>query len=580
MSEVFPAFDLANGASKVAVKLFKRGEIEDDILRETYDRELRALRELKHPSIVELLDAGTDRETNSLYLVLEWMDRDLTSDGDAQISEGWDSFYQELGASVLQALAFAHSRQVIHRDVKPRNILLDSGGTPKLADFGISKLKKWLEPGLTLNQFASIPFCPPEFDDGSFTYTRDVFGFAALAIQCLFERNLHTHDELFSALDNVDIPSEVFQVLSQALSKQPEDRQLNAGILLAQLEVIQSQRSSWLRKDDIYFEISQNAYANLGRDLRGKTRDEIRDYVVNDLNTVFGILSYQGRGADSSDQFSIYGTELWYHAAPHNVTKAQIVILNAGKLSSSILEERRERAFSPAVCFKLGRPTDVEKSKGTILDLREGLDRHEQELRAQALERKEQELFATWSGILKVKTDIEKQREQPIKYRGFSLKDNRATFSLLEEPEESLIGQKRLIISAQRYFLSGEVEDVRGKELILFIEKLYNDDLPLRGQLTIDISAAKEAINRQKAALDAVRFDRAVRGDLRQLLVHPENARAPQQVDDIKFLQADLDDAKRAAVARALGTDDILLVQGPPGTGKTTFITELILQTL
>jgi hypothetical protein len=54
MSEVFPAIDFANRASKVAVKLFTRGEIEDDILRETYDREIRAPKELKHPSIVEL----------------------------------------------------------------------------------------------------------------------------------------------------------------------------------------------------------------------------------------------------------------------------------------------------------------------------------------------------------------------------------------------------------------------------------------------------------------------------------------------------------------------------------------------
>ena len=62
MSEVYPAFDLASGAKKVAVKLFRKGEIEDDILKETYEREVRALKELKHPSIVELLDSGVDKE--------------------------------------------------------------------------------------------------------------------------------------------------------------------------------------------------------------------------------------------------------------------------------------------------------------------------------------------------------------------------------------------------------------------------------------------------------------------------------------------------------------------------------------
>ena len=86
------------------------------------------------------------------------MDEDLSSVARKPISPGWDSFYLELGRPILQALAFAHSRQVIHRDLKPANILLDSSGAPKLADFGISKLKRWLEPSLTLNQFASMPF--------------------------------------------------------------------------------------------------------------------------------------------------------------------------------------------------------------------------------------------------------------------------------------------------------------------------------------------------------------------------------------------------------------------------------------
>ena len=54
----------------------------------------------------------------------------------------------------------------------------------------------------------------------------------------------------------------------------------------------------------------------------------------------------------------------------------------------------------------------------------------------------------------------------------------------------------------------------------------------------------------------------------------------PREIEKIEFAQSGLDDAKRRSVEMALGSEDILLVEGPPGTGKTTFISELIVQTL
>jgi serine/threonine protein kinase len=60
MSEVFAALDTKNNGKKVAVKLFTKGSFEDDILREAFDREIRALRDLKHSNIVELIDSGED----------------------------------------------------------------------------------------------------------------------------------------------------------------------------------------------------------------------------------------------------------------------------------------------------------------------------------------------------------------------------------------------------------------------------------------------------------------------------------------------------------------------------------------
>lgn len=103
---------------------------------------------------------------------------------------------------------------------------------------------------------------------------------------------------------------------------------------------------------------------------------------------------------------------------------------------------------------------------------------------------------------------------------------------------------------------------------------------PTGGELRLDTVAARTAVDRQKNALDAVQYRRAVRGDLGRLLVEPEHVRSGMADETIAFVNPRLDDAKRVAVRKALASPDLHVVVGPPGTGKTTFIGEVVLQAL
>src|SRR5207302_258688 len=134
-----------------------------------------ALRGLRHPGIVELIDTGSEEATGKSFLVLEWMESNLSEWVKKFPPAGWDSFYDEIGKDVLEALAFAHAHNIAHRDVKPPNILMSNDGHAKLGDFGIAKLTLSLQAGLTLREFKSPPYTPPEVDDGEYTFSRDVY---------------------------------------------------------------------------------------------------------------------------------------------------------------------------------------------------------------------------------------------------------------------------------------------------------------------------------------------------------------------------------------------------------------------
>jgi len=580
MAKVYPAVDAHLDGKKVGVKIFERGSIEENILQEAFNRELRALRELRHQNIVELYDWGKQEDTGLPFLVLEWCEKDLSKY--ALALEDWDSFYRNYGRPVLEALAFAHSRQLAHRDVKPSNILIDSAGQPKLTDFGISKLKTWLEPGVTLGTFQSIPYAPPEADDGAYSYTRDVHGFAAVVLDCLTNVKLHDRDSLLAALDQVTIPDPVRDLLECCLSNDPQERPLNADVLLAKLDGIQESRHAEIaRLEPIYLELSAHAVVQLRCEFPAESKDEIQAALLEDLETVWGIEPYSPQGGTPvAGHYSVYGSQYSLHVATHQSGLPILAVVNARRVSPTLLEKLRDSTFLAGCRFVFGAPHDLISANKSLKELLLQVDFHQSRLRAYAIEQREFDLFRSWYSILKAKTDMERRREHPIGYSGFSTDGNRITFDLAETVGEEIVGQTRQVKEDKLVFVTGEVAEVTARTLALYVSTGPPYDVPQRGKLYVDTSASVAAIERQRAALDAVRFERAVSKDLGRLLITPEQSPLPIQVQVQRLFHDNLDPPKLVALEKALGSEAFLLVEGPPGTGKTTFIAELILQTL
>src|SRR5215207_1565377 len=146
----------------VAIKLLKPGYAQTDI-GARFRREGRTAASLSHPNIVQVYDAGEGeyegRETS--YIVMEYVpggDLKALIDGRGALSGG-----ELLGLSEAAAgLTHAHERGVIHRDVKPHNILLDENGRPKISDFGIARALDATHATRTGSYLGTALYSPPE----------------------------------------------------------------------------------------------------------------------------------------------------------------------------------------------------------------------------------------------------------------------------------------------------------------------------------------------------------------------------------------------------------------------------------
>ena len=137
MAEVYAAYD-ANLDRHVAIKVLLPRFNDDEAFQERFTEEGRRAAGLNHPNIVTVLDTGMDRETDLRFIVMEMVQgRSLQE----TIRAGGltEQRALEVCADVCSALQYAHDRGLVHRDIKPGNILMADDGTVKVTDFGIAR---------------------------------------------------------------------------------------------------------------------------------------------------------------------------------------------------------------------------------------------------------------------------------------------------------------------------------------------------------------------------------------------------------------------------------------------------------
>ena len=251
MSTVYRAFD-ETLERQVAIKLMNREVASDSDQLERFRREARAVAQLSHPHIVGVIDAGEDESRP--YIVFEYVEGETLKErirrcGRLPIAES-----VAYGIEIARALGAAHARHIVHRDVKPQNVLIDEEGSAKVTDFGIARTLD--EEGLTADGrvLGTTDYVSPEQALGHHvTGQSDLYSLGIVLYEMLTgEVPFKGENQVAVAMKHVrealpdvqykrpEVSAALASVIDRATAKRQEDRYGDDAELIADLEDVLS----------------------------------------------------------------------------------------------------------------------------------------------------------------------------------------------------------------------------------------------------------------------------------------------------------------------------------------------------
>jgi hypothetical protein len=249
MGLVYRAFDKHLGR-EVAIKTITEGFAGDPEMLERFYREAAKTGMLKHQNIVTVYDLG--EQEGFPYIVMEYVAGEAL---DRLIQSGRPLplvYRLKILEQVCAALAYAHRNDVIHRDVKPANVIVQPDGVAKLLDFGIARQEKQ-ERGLTRtgNVIGTIHYMAPErLRDRAFDGRSDIFSAGIMLFQLLTGQLPFTGED-FSVVQKLlnekhpplgnylhDYPPALDAILDRALAKEPDGRYSSADEMAAEIYAV------------------------------------------------------------------------------------------------------------------------------------------------------------------------------------------------------------------------------------------------------------------------------------------------------------------------------------------------------
>ncbi len=253
MAEVYRAYHSALDRY-VAIKILHPFLSDDPEFKDRFEREARNVAKLKHPNIVQVYDFDYDPEGESYYMVMELINGPTLKDRLFDLGSIGQHFGEQdtlhIIGSAAEALAYAHARNMIHRDVKPANLMIDEDSRVVLTDFGIAKIVTGAQFTSTGGMIGTPAYMAPEQgmaepgDERSDIYSLGAIMYQMATGRLPFDADTplavilkHLNEPLIPPSDIVpDISETLERIICKSLEKDPANRYQTAIEMLQDLD--------------------------------------------------------------------------------------------------------------------------------------------------------------------------------------------------------------------------------------------------------------------------------------------------------------------------------------------------------
>ncbi|MGL5207578.1 MAG: Stk1 family PASTA domain-containing Ser/Thr kinase, partial [Acidaminococcaceae bacterium] len=247
MAEVYRAFDTFLNR-EVAVKILRAQYTDDEGFISRFRQEAQSAARLIHPNIVNVYDVG--RDDDAYYIIMEYVKGRTLKKMISEVGPLDPMTAVIIAHGIASALKHAHSRGIIHCDIKPHNILLDENNNPKVADFGIARAITTATMTYTASVVGSVHYLSPEQVRGEKVSAQsDLYSLGILLFEMLTGclpytaetpvavALMHVRERMPLVREvNSEVPTVLEKIVAKSLAKDKEDRYASADEFLQDLE--------------------------------------------------------------------------------------------------------------------------------------------------------------------------------------------------------------------------------------------------------------------------------------------------------------------------------------------------------